>query len=89
MPGLGIGLGINKIKRSDEMKYTATIALSAGVDTPVTTTLTKIPYSVQLLDSSGNDISRCLTAITLSSGVYVLTFYSVDALTGCTLYLLY
>lgn len=73
----------------DAMKYASTINLSAGINTVVTTTLTVVPYSVQLLDSSGNDISGLLVSITLSGGVYVLTFYSVDALTGCKLYILY
>lgn len=73
----------------DAMKYTDTVDLDAGVNTDVTTTLTRIPYSVQLLDASGNDVSRCLVAITLVGTVYVLTFYSVDELLNCTLYLLY
>jgi hypothetical protein len=86
-----VNLSLNDIlyNTSGEMKYTDTIDLDAGVDTTVTTTLTRIPYSVQLLDSSGNDVSRCLVAITLVGTVYVLTFYSVDALTDCSLYLLY
>ena len=83
-----VNLPLNEIS-DDAMKYTDTIDLAAGVDTIVTTTLARIPYSIQLLDSDGNDISELLVSITLSGGFYVLTFYSVDALTDCNLYILY
>jgi len=73
----------------DAMKYSSTININAGVNTVITTTLTVVPYSVQLLDSSGNDVSNLLVSITLVGGVYVLTFYSIDALLNCKLYLLY
>jgi len=74
-----------------EMKYPVqTINLTAGVETDVTTTIITEPYNVFLLDSSGNDITSSVTiSLALTGGVYVVTIYSVDALTGVKLKILY
>lgn len=88
--GLGINYNSNKLFDND-MKYPLeTVNLSAGENTVVTTTLTNEPYSVELIDSSGNIITEGISKnIALSGGVYVVTLYSVDALSNVKLKIIY
>jgi uncharacterized protein (TIGR02145 family) len=71
-------------------KYTKLINLDAGDTTEITTPITTEPYNVFLLDSDGNDITSAVTiAVDLVDDVYVISIYSVDALTNVRLKLLY
>lgn len=74
-----------------EMKYPVqTVNLGAGVETDITTTLTRKPYNIELLDSSGNVIEGTVTIrVALAGSVYHIYIYSTDALTGVELYILY
>lgn len=84
----GVNAGNNTIY--GEMKYLQTISLSAGENTVISTTLATEPYNIELIDSSGNVITSGVTiSTTLSGGHYVVTIYSVDALTGVKLKILY
>jgi hypothetical protein len=75
------------------MKYLQTVNLTGGVVNDITTTLAtgSEPYSVMILDSSGNEISDpdLQVTITLSGGLYHLLIYSSDSLTGVKLKILY
>ena len=75
----------------EEMKYMMTVDLAAGVNTTITTPLTVEPYNVEFIDSSGNIITSGLGApvLTLVAGVYVLTVYSADSLTGVKVKFIY
>ncbi len=75
----------------EEMKYPEqTINLTEGNETEVTTTLTALPYSTELYDSSGNIITEGITKrYELVGGVYHLFVYSVEALNGVKLRILY
>jgi hypothetical protein len=74
---------------TDDMKYLQTINLSVGLTT-VTTTLALEPYSVSVFDSTGNDISSTLTInITLVGGIYQVNIYSLDAISNCSLKIIY
>ena len=70
----------------DSIKYSKLATLSAGSVTRVTTTLTTKPYSIMILDTSGNVITSTLGGpingiqVSLVGGVYVLDIYSVDAI---------
>ena len=90
IPNIKIGAVFNKSTYSEEMKYSQTINLSAGVETDITTTVTTEPYNVFLLDSSGNDITSLVTIrVTLVVTVYHVYITSVDALNNCKLKILY
>lgn len=90
IPNIKIGAVFNKSISGEEMKYSQTINLSAGVETDVTTTVTTEPYNIFLLDSSGNDITSLVTiAIALVGLVYHVYIVSVDALNNCKLKILY
>jgi len=70
--------------------YTDTMSVSAGVLRTKATTITTEPYSVQIFSSSGNDITHAVKdSVALNGGVYKLYVYSVDALAGCKLKILY
>ncbi len=75
----------------EEMKYPVqTINLTAGDETEVTTTLTSLPYNTELYDSNDNIITEGITKrYELVGGVYHLFIYSVDALNGVKLRILY
>jgi hypothetical protein len=91
--GIKIGIGVillSNVLTQDDMKYLQVINLSAGATTDITTALTNEPYSVMLLDSSGVDITGDVQiTIALSGGVYHIYIYSVDAIVGVKLKILY
>ena len=90
IPNIKIGVVFNKSISGEEMKYSQTINLSAGVETDVTTTITTEPYNVFLLDSSGNDITALVTiSIALVGLVYHVYISTVDALNNVKLKILY
>ena len=75
---------------TEEMKYLQTINLTGGVENDITTTLATEPYSIMLLDSSGNFLSADVTIqVTLSGGFYHILIYSVDSLNTVKLKILY
>jgi hypothetical protein len=70
--------------------YSDTMSVSAGVLRTKATTLTTEPYSVQIFTSGGKDITHAVSdSVALNGGVYKLYVYSVDALSGCKLKILY
>lgn len=70
--------------------YSDTMSVSAGILRTKATTITTEPYNIMILDSSGNDITHAIKdSVALNGGVYKLYVYSVDALTGCKLKILY
>ena len=70
--------------------YSDTMKVSAGVLRTKVTTITTEPYSVQIFTSGGKDITHAVSdSVALNGGVYKLYVYSVDALTGCKLKILY
>lgn len=70
--------------------YSDTMSVSAGVLRTKATTLTTEPYSVQIFSSGGKDITHAVAdSVALNGGVYKLYVYSVDALSGCKLKILY
>jgi hypothetical protein len=80
--GGGIGGGISP--------YSDTMSVSAGVLRTKVTTITTEPYSVQIFSSGGKDITHAVAdSVALDGGVYKLYVYSVDALSGCKLKILY
>jgi hypothetical protein len=80
--GGGIGGGISP--------YTDTMSVSAGVLRTKVTTITTEPYSVQIFSSGGKDITHAVSdSVALNGGVYKLYVYSVDALSGAKIKILY
>ena len=70
--------------------YSDTMSVSAGVIRTKVTTITTEPYSVQIFSSGGKDITHAVSdSVALNGGVYKLYVYSVDALSGCKLKILY
>lgn len=70
--------------------YSDTMSVSAGVLRTKATTITTEPYSVQIFSSGGKDITHAVSdSVALNGGVYKLYVYSVDALSGCKLKILY
>ena len=70
--------------------YTDTMSVNAGVIRTKATTITTEPYSVQIFSSSGNDITHAVKdSVALNGGIYKLYVYSVDALTGAKIKILY
>lgn len=70
--------------------YSDTMKVSAGVLRTKATTITTEPYSVQIFASSGLDITHAVKdSVALNGGVYKLYVYSVDALTGAKIKILY
>jgi len=66
------------------------MSVSAGVLRTKVTTITTEPYSVQIFTSAGKDITHAVSdSVALNGGVYKLYVYSVDALSGCKLKILY
>jgi hypothetical protein len=62
----------------DMNSYTTTVTLTAGTNT-ITTTITQPPYAVTIWDSSGNEVGGGMTiAYSMTTGVCVLTIYTVD-----------
>ena len=71
-------------------KYSSTVNLIAGIVTSKTTTVDTEPYSIMLLDSADNLITDIVTiSLVFIGGVYRLDIYSVDALTGVKIKILY
>jgi len=75
----------------DEMKYPIqTINLVAATPKVVTTTLTSEPYSIMVLDASGNEITASIEILVeFTGGVYVVTLESSESLNGVKLKILY
>jgi len=70
--------------------YSDTMLVSAGVLRTKATTITTEPYSVQIFSSGGKDITHAVSdSVALNGGVYKLYVYSVDALTGAKIKILY
>lgn len=70
--------------------FSDTMSVSAGVLRTKVTTLTTEPYSVQIFSSNGKDITHAVSdSVALNGGVYKLYVYSVDALSGCKIKILY
>ena len=70
--------------------YSDTMSVSAGVIRTKATTITTEPYSVQIFSSGGKDITHAVAdSVALDGGVYKLYVYSVDALTGAKIKILY
>lgn len=70
--------------------YSDTMSVSAGVLRTKATTITTEPYSVQIFSSGGKDITHAVAdSVALDGGVYKLYVYSVDALTGAKIKILY
>ena len=70
--------------------YSDTMSVSAGVLRTKATTITTEPYSVQIFSSNGKDITHAVSdSVALNGGVYKLYVYSVDALSGCKIKILY
>ena len=70
--------------------YSDTMSVSAGVLRTKTTTITTEPYNIMILDSDGNDITHNVKdSVALNGGVYKLYVYSVDALSGAKIKILY
>jgi hypothetical protein len=66
------------------------MSVSAGVLRTKVTTITTEPYSVQIFNANGKDITHAVAdSVALDGGVIKLYVYSVDALTGCKLKILY
>lgn len=65
------------------MKYSGTVNLAAGVVTPKTLTgVTTEPYSIMLIDPTGNCYSPEVFNGYITAGAdYILSLYSVDAIT--------
>lgn len=94
MLGIGNAVGIPfKLINSGEMKDLTTTDLAAGEDTAITTGVPDFmePYSLEFIDSSGNVITNGLgdPVLTTAGGFYVVTVYSVDALTGVKLKIIF
>jgi len=72
-------------------KYSAIFDMNASPDpTIVNTDFTTYPYSLVILDSSGNVITHTVSAaITFTGGVIRVTMYSFDALNNCRIYMTY
>jgi uncharacterized protein (TIGR02145 family) len=78
------------LNTTEEMKYEDTITLTADTELTVITPLPTEPYSILILDSSGNDITANLQiSLALVSSVYEIYIYSVDSLTDVKLKILY
>jgi hypothetical protein len=70
--------------------YSDTMSVSAGVLRTKATTITTEPYSVQIFSSGGKDITHAVSdSVALNGGVIKLYVYSVDALTGAKIKILY
>ncbi len=70
--------------------YSDTMSVSAGVLRTKATTITTEPYSIQIFTSGGSDITHAVSdSIALDGGVYKLYVYSVDAITGAKIKILY
>jgi hypothetical protein len=93
--GGGIGGGISPSDTSIMLApytkhYSDTMSVSAGVLRTKATTITTEPYSVQIFSSGGKDITHAVSdSVALNGGVYKLYVYSVDALTGAKIKILY
>lgn len=71
-------------------KYSGTVNLGAGVVTQKVTTVTTEPYSIMLLDALDNLITDSLQiALTVVGGFYALDIYSVDAMVGVKIKIIY
>lgn len=80
--GTGTGTG-------DMNSYTTTVTLTAGINT-ITTTITQPPYAVTIWDSLGNEIGGGMTiAYSMTTGVCVLTIYTVDEVAGAIIRVTY
>ena len=91
-PFISIGRrGGGLINILNEMKYPLqTINLVAATPKVVTTTLTTEPYSIMVLDSSGNEITATVEILVeFTGGVYVVTLESSESLNGVKLKILY
>ena len=94
MLGIGNAVGIPfTLINEAEMKDLTTANLGAGADTAITTTVpdSMEPYSLEFIDSSGNVITVGLgePVLTTAGGYYVVTVYSVDALVGVKLKIIF
>lgn len=70
--------------------YSDTMSVSAGVLRTKATTITTEPYSVQIFSSGGKDITHAVAdSVALNGGVIKLYVYSVDAITGAKIKILY
>jgi hypothetical protein len=70
--------------------YSDTLSISAGTLRTKVTSLVTEPYSIQMFTSTGDDITDAVSySYALDGGVYKLYVYSVDALSGCKLKILY
>lgn len=65
--------------------------LSAGTVTRVPTVLTTPPYSIMLVDSTGEilNVPEVKAVVVFANGVYNVDIYSTDALTGINIFILY
>ena len=92
VPLIGSGAGTSTSTSSgsgDMNSYTTTVSLLAGTNT-VTTTLTDPPYSITIWDASGNEVGGGMTInAAVVGGVYVLTIYTVDAVSNAIIYIVY
>lgn len=85
-----VNLRLTTSTGDDMAKYSTTASLSAGSVTRVPTTLTTIPYSLLILDSSGNVLNppQVTAQVLFASGIYNIDIYSTDAV-SITLYITY
>jgi len=71
-------------------KYSGTVNLGAGVVTQKITTITTEPYSILILDALDNLITHQLQIqLAIVGGFYALDIYSVDAMAGVKIKILY
>lgn len=70
--------------------YSDTISISASTIRTKVTTLTTLPYSVQIFSSGGTDITNALLdSVALNGGVVKLYIYSVAAISGAEIKIIY
>jgi hypothetical protein len=87
---IGDGIDIADVLVPYTKHYSDTMSVSAGVLRTKVTTLTTEPYSIQIFTSAGKDITNAVSdSIGLSGGFYNLYVYSVDAITGAKIKILY
>ena len=71
-------------------KYSGTVNLGAAVVTQKITTVTTEPYSIFILDALDNVITHLLQIqLAIVGGFYALDIYSVDAMAGVKIKILY
>lgn len=90
--GNGIGVPFQRNTIIDEMKYSQTITLTAGVETDITTTLadSRVIYNIFLQDSTGTVIEDGVTIrAAAAGGVWHIYITSIDAVVDAVLKIIY